>query len=46
MSAEGIVDVLEEPVFDLVCAAAEDFGEVDGGAVEEFWFVFVSLEVG
>ena len=44
MEADGIVDVLENPVFDLISAVAEDFSEFDGGAVFEALFIFVGTE--
>ena len=45
VEVDGIVEVLEEPVFDLVGAAAEGFCEFDGGAFLGAWLVLVSLEV-
>ncbi len=40
VEVDGIVDVLEEPVFDLLSAAAEDLGEFDGSAFLEAWLTF------
>ena len=44
VEADGIVDVLEEPVFDLVGAVAKGFCEVDGGAVFEAGRVVIKVE--
>ena len=44
MEADGIVDVLEKPVFDLISAVAKGFCEVDGRAVFEAGCVVMEVE--